>query len=159
VHFGFGLRLRLLAIAVFTSVAMAGIAVPARADDTSAARPATAKRSTTSFESALPAGASGTASRAVPFSNGFLYVPGAQPGGVNVGGRVPVGKSHVYVPYYGNVSNDPTHPGVQGTAGIAYGFRTWDISVFNGGLGTPQTTLPGVDAPKTNPALSVSIRF
>jgi hypothetical protein len=63
------------------------------------------------------------------------------------------------VPYYGNVSTDPAHPGVQGTAGIAYGFRTWDISVLNGGLGTPQAPIPGVDAPKVNPALSLSIRF
>jgi hypothetical protein len=49
---------------------------------------------------------------------------------------------------------------VQGTAGIAYGFRTWDISVLNGGLGTPlQAPIPGVDTPKVNPALSLSIRF
>jgi hypothetical protein len=65
------------------------------------------------------------------------------------------------VPYYGNVSNDPAHPGVQGVAGIAYGFRTWDISVLNGGFGTVQPVLPGTnnDAPKVNPALTFSIRF
>ena len=76
-----------------------------------------------------------------------------------VGGRVNVGKSKLYVPYYGNISSDPTHPGVQGTAGIAYGFRTWDISVLNGNMGTQQAPVPGVDTPKVNPALSLSIRF
>jgi hypothetical protein len=135
--------------------------LPAGAEEMSVttARANAAKRSAQSFsvnslpQPALPApGAHGNA--------GFLFFPGpaAQPG-LNVGGRVPVGKSHVYVPYYGNVSTDPVHPGVQGTAGIAYGFRTWDISVLNGGFGSSQQTLPGVDAPKNNPALSLSIRF
>jgi len=36
---------------------------------------------------------------------------------MNIGGRVNVGKSHVYVPYYGSISTDPTRPGVQGTTG------------------------------------------
>jgi hypothetical protein len=134
------------------------MALPGRADE-APARAAAAKRSTSFTTTTLPAGLPGPAANrpATSFSNGFLYVPGAQPG-INVGGRVPVGKSRLYVPYYGNVSGDPTHPGVQGTTGLAYGFRTWDISILNGGIGAQQT-LPGVEPPKTNPALSLSIRF
>jgi hypothetical protein len=63
----------------------------------------------------------------------------------------------VYVPYYGNVTGDPAHPNVQGTAGIAYGFRTWDISVLN--APPSSQVLPGYDAPKANPSLSLSVRF
>jgi hypothetical protein len=121
-----------------------------------------AKRAATSLtngglSTGLPNPGAGTRN-ATSFAGGFLYFPGAgttQPG-LNVGGRVPVGKSHVYVPYYGNVSGDPAHPTVQGTTGIAYGFRTWDISVLNG---TPSQSLPGADAPKVNPNLSLSVRF
>jgi hypothetical protein len=146
-------RVRLLSVAVFAAVALFAIAVPVpvRADD----HAAPAKRAATSLVNSQPATVGGSQSHTA-FSNGFLYFPGAQPG-MNIGGRVNVGKSHVYVPYYGNVSNDPTHPGVQGTAGIAYGFRTWDISVLNGV--SPQPPFPGADTPKVNPALSLSIRF
>jgi hypothetical protein len=153
-----GQRARLLAIAAFASVVVLFVALPARADDT-AARPAAAKRTTTYTSAAAPATIPGASANRgeTNFSNGFVYFPNV-PQGVNVGGRVPVGKSRLYVPYYGNVSNDPTHPGVQGTTGLAYGFRTWDISVLNSAFGTQQT-LPGVEPPKTNPALSLSIRF
>jgi hypothetical protein len=101
----------------------------------------------------------GTPQGHTSFTNGFLYFPGAQPG-MNIGGRLNVAK-HVYVPYYGSVSNDPAHPGVQGTAGIAYGFRSWDISVLNGSFGTVQPAIPGStnDAPKVNPSLTFSVRF
>jgi hypothetical protein len=137
------------------------MSMPAQADD-AAVRAAAAKRaaSFTPGSQPLPTAITGTSpSRGVTnFGSGFLYFPGATPG-VNVGGRVPVGKSHVYVPYYGNVSGDPAHPNVQGTTGIAYGFRTWDISVLNNGSTASQQSLPGVDTPKTNPALSLSIRF
>jgi hypothetical protein len=135
------------------------MALPGRADEATT-RAAAAKRATSFTTTTLPpAGLPGPAANrpATGFSNGFLYVPGAQPG-INVGGRVPVGKSRLYVPYYGNVSSDPMHPGVQGTTGLAYGFRTWDISILNSGIGAQQT-LPGVEPPKTNPALSLSIRF
>lgn len=140
------------------------MALPVNADDATAAamrsvatRRAPASLTSTGLTSGLPSATSSNRSTQ-SFANGFLYFPGVQ-SGVNVGGRVPVGKSHLYVPYYGNVSGDPAHPGVQGTAGIAYGFRTWDISVLNGGFGTPQQTLPGLDPPKANPALSLSVRF
>ena len=63
------------------------------------------------------------------------------------------------MPYYGNVGGDPTHHTYQGVAGIAYGFRTWDISVVNGGFGSVQNAVPGTEAPKANPSLSLSIRF
>jgi hypothetical protein len=150
-------RVRLLSVAVFAALAVFAVAVPVRADDTHAAA---VKRQTTSFQTgttpavSAPAGAQGRTGY-----DGILYFPGTQPG-MNINGRVNVGKSHVYVPYYGNVSNDPTHPGVTGTAGIAYGFRTWDISVFNGAFGAVTPALPGaVDSPKVNPALTFSIRF
>lgn len=156
VEFRFGQRVRRLTVAAFAAVALCVVALPAGAQDVTAVRSVAAKRNTASFtlqQPSLPA-APGHA------NGGFLFFPGAGPQpGVNVGGRVPVGKSHVYVPYYGNVSNDPAHPGVEGTAGIAYGFRSWDISLLNGGFGTAQQALPGVDQPKNNPALSLSIRF
>lgn len=147
-------RLRTLSVAVFTAAVFCALAGPAFAQDN---RPATAKRGTTSLVNSQPSNVVG-APQHTGIPPGFLLFPGAQPG-MNIGGRLNVSK-HVYVPYYGNVSNDPAHPGVQGTAGIAYGFRTWDISVLNGGFGTVQPALPGTnDAPKVNPALTFSIRF
>jgi hypothetical protein len=156
----FGQLARLLPVAVLTAAAMFAFAVPAKADvipSTGSAHVAQAKRGTASLTNAGSGGA--TQGQSITgFANGFQFIPGAP--GMNIGGRVNVGKSKLYVPYYGNISTDPTHPGVQGTAGIAYGFRTWDISVLNGGFGTPpQAPIPGVDAPKVNPALSLSIRF
>jgi hypothetical protein len=153
----FGQLARLLPVAALTAAVAFAFAVPAKADvipSTGSAHVAQAKRGTASLTSAgATQGQSMTG-----FANGFQFIPGAP--GMNIGGRVNVGKSKLYVPYYGNISTDPTHPGVQGTAGIAYGFRTWDISVLNGGLGTPlQAPIPGVDTPKVNPALSLSIRF
>jgi hypothetical protein len=147
-------RVRTLSVAVFTAAAICVFASPAFAQDN---HPAAAKRGTTSLVNSQPSNAAGGTHTG--FSNGYLHFPGAQPG-MNIGGRLNVSK-HVYVPYYGNVSNDPAHPGVQGVAGIAYGFRTWDISVLNGGFGTVQPVLPGTnnDAPKVNPALTFSIRF
>ena len=135
------------------------VARPAGAADTTATHAAAAKRTTTFTSAGVAAAIPGTPAGHVGSSlaNGFVYFPNV-PSGVNVGGRVPVGKSHLYVPYYGNVSNDPTHPSVQGATGLAYGFRTWDISILNSGIGAQQT-LPGVEPPKTNPALSLSIRF
>jgi hypothetical protein len=153
----FGQLARLLSVAVFTAAAVFAVALPVKADESTAARAVQAKRGTASLTNASGGGAAQVQAGAA-YAGGFQYIPGAP--GMNIGGRVNVGKSHVYVPYYGNISNDPTHPGVQGTAGIAYGFRTWDISVLNGGFGTPlQAPIPGVDAPKVNPALSLSIRF
>jgi hypothetical protein len=151
----FSQRVRILTVALFAAVAVFAFALPVRAEDNRAAQ---AKRTTTSLANPQQAPVGATAPGRPGLSTAFLYFPGAQPG-MNIGGRLNVGKSHVYVPYYGNVSNDPTHPGVQGTAGIAYGFRTWDISVLNGGFGTAQPEVPGVTAPKVNPALTFSIRF
>ncbi|MGA2393230.1 MAG: hypothetical protein ABSH03_07775 [Candidatus Lustribacter sp.] len=151
--FRFRRRVRFLSVAVFAALAVFSFALPVRAEDT---RGVQAKRQTTSFQTGTAAPI--TAPQAHTGYDGFLYFPGAQPG-MNLNGRVNVGKSHVYVPYYGNVSNDPTHPGVSGTAGIAYGFRTWDISVLNGAFGTVQPAIPGADTPKVNPSLTFSIRF
>lgn len=152
-------RVGLLSGAVFAAALMLVLTVPVRAEDTTRGAQATvqAKRTTTSFES-VPSTSVGASATHAGFSGGLLYFPGPQTG-LNINGRVNVGKSHVYVPYYGNVSNDPTHPGIQGTAGIAYGFRTWDISVLNGAFGTQSPTLPGTEAPKVNPAVTFSIRF
>jgi hypothetical protein len=148
-------RLRTLTVAAFTAAVFCMFAAPAFAQDN---RATAAKRSTTSLVTS-PSNVVGAPQGRPGIPSGFLYFPGAQPG-MNIGGRLNVSK-HVYVPYYGNVSNDPAHPGVQGTAGIAYGFRTWDISVLNGGFGTVQPAIPGStnDAPKVNPALTFSIRF
>jgi hypothetical protein len=158
--FRFSQRVRFLSVAVFAVIAVFAVAVPVRADELpavpAAAHAAQAKRGTASLGNGMPSTV-GAPQGHTGYATGFLYFPGAQPG-MNIGGRVNVGKSHVYVPYYGNISNDPTHPGVQGAAGIAYGFRTWDISVLNGG-GTNQSAIPGADAPKANPSLSLSIRF
>ena len=148
-----------LSVAVFAVGTAFAVAAPASADDVTAAaaRAPQAKRSTASFGNTLPSSIGGvTQPRGSTAS--FLVFPGAQPG-MNIGGRVNVGKSHVYVPYYGNISTDPTRPGVQGAAGLAYGFRTWDISVLNGGFGTTQAPVPGIEQPKVNPSLSLSIRF
>ena len=161
VELRFGQRMRTLTIAVMAAVAVFVLSLPAQADDTAAAqmRAIAAKRTPQSLTaSGISSAIPGAPSAGRSFASGFLYFPGAQ-SGLNVGGRVPVGKSRLYVPYYGNVSGDPAHPTVQGATGIAYGFRTWDISVLNGGFGTPQQTLPGVDPPKANPALSLSVRF
>ena len=158
--FRFPKRVRFLSVALFAAASVFAFAVPARADDVSAsaARAIAAKRATTSLTNAQPATPlSGQQGRS--YANGFLYFPGAQTG-MHIDGRLNVGKTHVYVPYYGTISNDPAHPGVQGTAGLAYGFRTWDISVLNGGFGTPPApAIPGAEAPKVNPALSLSIHF
>jgi hypothetical protein len=146
-----------LTVAAFAVFAVFATAVPAAADETAAtARGPQAKRSATSFTNALPGGGATAGQNPVP--GGLLFFPGPQTG-MNIGGRVNVGKSHVYVPYYGNISTDPAHPGVQGTAGLAYGFRTWDISVLNGAFGSSQAPVPGIDQPKVNPSLSLSIRF
>lgn len=152
---------RLTSIAVFAALAVAFAAPPASADETPGTKALQVRRAPASLSSAgmallggIPASREGAG-----YANGFVYVPGPQPQ-LSLGGRVNVGKSHVYVPYYGNVSGDPTHPVWQGVAGIAYGFRTWDISVVNGGFGsavTPQ--VPGADSSKTNPSLSLSVRF
>jgi hypothetical protein len=158
----YGKIAHVFAAAVLASAALC-FAVPARADDTAAVARAAAqaRRAPASF------GPTGTSSilGSVPssrdttgYANGFLYLPGPQPE-LNVGGRLPVGKSHVYVPYYGNVGGDPTHPTWQGAAGLAYGFRTWDISLVNGGFGSVQNPVPGTEPPKANPSLSLSIRF
>jgi hypothetical protein len=105
------------------------------------------------FSSALPARADepGAAARALGARRGTqsLTLPVSSK----------VGKSHVYVPYYGNVSTDPAHPSWQGAAGIAYGFRSWDISVVNGGFGNAPPAVPGSDIPKPNQSLTLSIRF
>ena len=147
----------LLSGVVFAAALALAFAVPARAEDTTI-RAAQAKRTTTSFES-VPTTTVGASATHAGFSGGLLYFPGPQTGMI-IGGRVNVGKSHVYVPYYGNVSNDPTHPGVQGTAGIAYGLGTWHISVLNSAFGTQsQSVIPGAQAPKVNPAVTFSIRF
>ena len=153
-------RAGLLSVAVFAALTVLAVAVPVRADDVPpAVRAAQAKRTTTSFGNASTAtvAAPAPATHAGSASS-FLFFPSTQPG-VNIGGRLPVGKSHVYVPYYGTISNDPTHPGVQGATGLAYGFRTWDISVLNGGFGTQPAPIPGADQPKVNPSLSLSIHF
>jgi hypothetical protein len=153
-------RHRILSIAVLAAVAIAVVAPPAQADETAPAKTAQVKRATASLGTpgssllgGIPASREGAG-----YANGFVYVPSPE-SQLNLGGRVNVGKSHVYVPYYGNVTGDPAHPTWQGAAGIAYGFRTWDISVVNGGFGSnANVAVPG-DTNKANPSLSLSVRF
>jgi hypothetical protein len=153
----------LFSAALLFATGIFAFAVPAKADEATAAaaaRAPQARRAATSIgTSVMPSVPNGAAApgRGAGFANGFLYAPGPQ-SVVNVGGRLKVGKTGVYVPYYGNVNADPSHPSWQGAMGLAYGFRTWDISVVNGG-GSPQSALPGIDTPKVNPNLSLSIRF
>ena len=154
-------RARLLSIALFAAIWMVVSCVPANADDATTGRARdSAKRAPASLNlnnSAVTP--PGSPRNTAGFMNGFVYTPGPQPV-LGFRGRVNVGKSGVYVPYYGNVGSDPAHPNLQGVAGIGYGFRTWDISVVNGGFsaGAP-AAVPGADAPKANPSLSFSIRF
>jgi hypothetical protein len=137
---------------------MVASALPARADDTAANNRSheTAKRSTASLGTGTN-GATAATPTSAGFTNGFVYTPSPQPI-VGIRGRLNVGKSGVYVPYYGNVGTDPLHPNVEGVAGIGYGFHSWDISVINNGAaGLP--AVPGSDPPKANPSLSFAIHF
>jgi hypothetical protein len=154
-------RARLLSFVAVAALTALVLAAPALGDTTTGARhEATAKRGAASLT--LPAaGSSTTASRSTAgFSNGFVYTPGPQPV-LGFHGRFNVGKSGVYVPYYGNVGTDPSHPNVEGIAGIGYGFHGWDVSVVNGGFaaGAQAAPVPGGDTSKVNPSLSFSIRF
>jgi hypothetical protein len=158
----FRYRVRSFSAALLSALAIVAIAVPVKADEVSRAPQAQTKRAPSSAGTtgvpALPNGIAAPSRGTAGFANGFVYAPGPQ-SVVNVGGRLKVGKTGVYVPYYGNLNADPSHPTWQGATGLAYGFRTWDIAVVNGGFGNAQTALPGVDAPKLNPNLSLSIRF
>ena len=154
-------RQRLISIAALAAFGFAFAALPARADDAASVKAAQAKRTTTSLSGAGSSLLGGVPSsrQSAGYANGFVYVPGPE-SQLNLGGRVNVGKSHVYVPYYGNMSGDATHPTWQGAAGFAYGFRTWEISVVNGGFGnSPTPAIPGADTSKANPSLSLSVRF
>jgi hypothetical protein len=157
-------RARLLSVAAVAAawLAFAVAPAPARADVTPSvrARESAARQHTASLN-LNTATASSPAVVAAPRSgilNGFVYSTGPQSLGFR--GRLNVGKSGVYVPYYGNVDTDPLHPAAQGFAGIGYGFRSWDISVVNGGYssGAP-ANVPGADLPKANPSVSFSIHF
>jgi hypothetical protein len=148
----------LLSAVILTAACLLAPGAPANADDATSAAHVTAKRSTASLNlgnGSLP-GASAPARSSGGFANGFVYSPGALPNAA-IRGRLNVGKSGVYVPYYGGT--DPSRPGIQGgVAGIGYGFHGWDISVYDAGAGVAPAG-PGVDAPKSNPSLSFSIRF
>jgi hypothetical protein len=152
---------RLLSAVVLSATWFAASVAPARADVTgtsSRAHEAAAKQHTASMN--LSNGASAVTATAphAGIMNGFVYSTGPQ--ALAFGGRVNVGKTHVYVPYYGNVNTDPLHPNAQGFAGIGYGFRTWDVSVVNGGYSSaPVANVPGADVPHANQSLSFSIHF
>ena len=156
----FSHRARLLSVAAFAAAWLAASAVPARADEAAGARAHETKQHTASLNLNAPGAAAPVApvTRGPGIMNGFVYSTGPQSLGFR--GRLNVGKTGVYVPYYGNVDTDPLHPNTQGFAGIGYGFRTWDVSVVNGGYTSgPPASVPGADAPKANPSLSFSIRF
>jgi hypothetical protein len=155
---------RLLSAAVLTAAWFGMSAVPAHADVTSASTTARAHDAARQHTAALNNLANGaTASATGPSTrsgilNGFVY--STSPQSLAFGGRVNVGKTHVYVPYYGNVNTDPLHPNAQTFAGIGYGFRTWDVSVVNSGYNSaPVASAPGSDIPHPNQSLSFSIHF
>jgi len=154
----FSTWVRLVSVAVLTAAWLGVGVLPAQAQDTAAARAHEAKQHTASLNLNGSAGASAPA--AAPASrggilNGFVY--STSPQSLGFRGRLNVGKTGVYVPYYGDVDTDPLHPNSQAFAGIGYGFHTWDVSVVNGNSGV--AAVPGGDAPKSNQSLSFSIRF
>lgn len=159
----FSKRARLLSVAALAAawLALSAAPAPARADDAPAARAReAAKQRTASLNLNAPSPASiapaGRSSGSM--INAFVYQAGPQSLGFR--GRVKIGKSGVYVPYYGNVDTDPLHPATQSYAGIGYGFHTWDVSVVNGGYNSGSlANVPGADTPKANPSLSFSIHF
>lgn len=156
-------RARVLTVAVCAVVWFAVSAGPVRATETAAAPAAhardnaAAKRATTSLSLSGPS----STARTSGLVNSFVYAVGPQSLGFR--GRVNVGKSGVYVPYYGNVdTSDPLHSAVQGVAGLGYGFHTFDVTVQNGAFSpfvAPAPNVPGGAPPKVNPSLSFSIRF
>jgi hypothetical protein len=153
-------RARFVSIAVLSAMWLGVSVGPASAEQTAAARShETAKRAATSLN--LNTAGSVAPTTLAPHSgnilNGFVYNTGPQ--SVGFRGRVNVGKTRVYVPYYGNVDADPLHPNAEGFAGIGYGFRTWDISVVNGGYSGAAANVPGADTPKATQSLSFSIHF
>jgi len=159
---GFSKRARLLSVAALAAawLALSAAPAPARADDATAARSReAAKQHTASLNLNAPAaGTIAPAGRSGGMLNAFVYQTGPQ--SVGFRGRVKIGKSGVYVPYYGNVDSDPLHPTTQSYAGIGYGFRSWDVSVVNGGYSSGSlANVPGADTPKANPSLSFSIHF
>jgi hypothetical protein len=160
----FSKRARLLSVAAFAAawLALSAAPTPARADDATAARSReAAKQHTSSLNLSAPAAAAiapAGRSSGGGILNAFVYQTGPQ--SVGFRGRVKIGKSGVYVPYYGNVDTDPLHPATQSYAGIGYGFRSWDVSVVNGGYSSGSlANVPGADTPKANPSLSFSIHF
>ena len=151
-------RARLLSAAALAVAWIAAFGMPGLADDNARGHD-TKQRAAASLNLNNNAPGAAAARPSAGFMNGFVYAPGPQPG-LGFQGRLKVGKTGVYVPYYGNAGTDPAHPNVEGVAGIGYGFRTWDVSVVNGGFsaGAP-AAIPGGDTPKANPSLSFSIRF
>jgi hypothetical protein len=151
---------RWVSVAVLTAAWLGFAVAPASAQDTSAAKARESKAHTSSLSlnasAAASAPAAAPANRGGSFLNGFVYATGPQSLGFR--GRVNVGKTGVYVPYYGNVDTDPLHPNSQTSAGIGYGFRTWDISVMNGNSAGVANVPGGGDAPRSQ-SLSFSVRF
>jgi hypothetical protein len=158
VHFSH--RARLLSVAAFVAAVFSMGLVPAVADQTAvAARLHEPVKRTAAALKAMPS-VPEPRSHPASFLNGFVYATGPQ--SIGFRGRVNVGKSGVYLPYYGNVDTDPLHPNVESVTGIAYGFRTFDLSLQNSaGLtpGVPAPNIPGGQPPKANPSLTFSIRF
>jgi len=153
-------RATLLSVTAF-AVALTVLPVaPARADEAPVRKEAVAKQRTAALtlNNVPSAGAAIPVTHGSGILQGFVYATGPQ--SLSFRGRVNVGKTGVYVPYYGNVSADPLHPETESFAGIGYGFRGWDVSVVNGSTnGAPPAAIPGADTARANPSLSFSIRF
>ena len=123
-----------------------------------AVRTPAVRRSGASLAPALPAtGGAAAASAAASATRGTMSFNSVPAVGPVLQGQVPVGKSHVYVPYYGG-ANGGISGALQGVAGLGIGFGSWNVSVVNRMLGTDLPNfLQSMKAP--NPALSLSIRF
>jgi hypothetical protein len=76
---------------------------------------------------------------------------------VGVHGQLNIGRSHMYVPYYGDVAGG-TNAESQGVAGLGYGFGSWNLAVVNRSLGTDLGSMVQ-NMKAINPSLSLSIRF
>jgi hypothetical protein len=104
---------------------------------------------------ALPGANASAAATATRGTLSFSALPATGPVGVQ--GQVNVGKSHVYVPYYGGASGG-LGGAMQSVAGLGIGFGSWNVSVVDRMLGTDLPNfLQSAKAP--NPALTLSIRF
>ena len=134
-------------------------AATARATPPPAFRNSTLKRNGTgeATSTAMLGASASRSSATVTLPQFSRFAPAGDPT-VGVHGQVPLGRSHVYLPYYGDVAGAGPSASMQGVAGLGYGFGSWNLSVVNRGLGTDVPSL--VQSMKSvSPSLTLSLRF